>query len=57
MCIKMKLDYALRPYTRINSKWIKGLNVRPDTMEITEENIRDNILDIAHSNILSDISP
>ena len=42
---------------RINSKWIKDLNVRPTTIKIMEENIGSKISDIAHSNILSDISP
>ena len=43
--------------TRINSKWIKDLNVRPKTIKILEENISSKIPDMAHSNILSDISP
>ena len=42
---------------RINSKWIKDLNVRPETIKIIEENIDSKIPDIAHSHILSDISP
>ena len=45
------------PHTRIHSKWIKDLNVRPKTIKILEENIGSKISDIAHSNIFSDISP
>ena len=54
---KLKLDHFLTPGTRINSNWIKYLNVRLEIIKIPEENIGRKISDISHSNIFSDISP
>ena len=54
---KMKLDHHLTPFTKVNSKWNKDVNISHGTIKVLEENIVRKISDIPHSNIFTEMSP
>ena len=57
ICKRMKLGHYFTPYTKINSKWIKDLNVRPKIIEFLEKNICSTLFNTGLSSIFLDMSP
>ena len=55
-CRRMKLDHSFTPYMKINSKWMKDLNVRQESIKILEENTGNTLFELGHSNFLQDTS-
>ena len=54
---RIKLDYSRIPYTKNNSKWIKDVNSRLETMKFLEENLGSNLINIGHRDIFGDLTP
>ena len=55
-CRRMNLDHFITPYTKINSKWMKDLNVRQEAIKPPEEKTGNHLFDLSHSNFLLDMS-
>ena len=56
-CRRVNLDHFLIPYTKVNSKWLKDLNIRQEAIKILEKKTGNNLFDFGHSNFLLDMSP